>query len=148
MQAVTVGANQTITVGASSNDQRRAPLSRRTSAPSSRSMSARTNRSPSARTRAPRRAANVTMSAGSNFGASAGADFAGRGEGEDGSRCRERISRSTAAPRAALTIKDELTISCGSASIILKKDGTIEIKGKDITIDGGEINVKATETSS
>jgi len=35
-------------------------------------------------------------------------------------------------------------IKAGSASITLKKDGTVTIKGKDITLDGdGKINVKA-----
>lgn len=39
---------------------------------------------------------------------------------------------------------DSVTIKTGSASITMKKDGTIEIKGKDITIQGsGNINVKA-----
>ena len=39
---------------------------------------------------------------------------------------------------------DSITITTGSASITMKKDGTITIKGKDITIDGsGKINVKA-----
>jgi type VI secretion system secreted protein VgrG len=39
---------------------------------------------------------------------------------------------------------DSVTIKTGSASISMKKDGTIVIKGKDITIDGsGKINVKA-----
>jgi type VI secretion system secreted protein VgrG len=40
---------------------------------------------------------------------------------------------------------DSVTIKTGSASISMKKDGTIIIKGKDITIDGsGKINVKAS----
>ena len=40
---------------------------------------------------------------------------------------------------------DSVTIKTGSASITMKKDGTIHIKGKDITIDGsGKINVKAS----
>jgi type VI secretion system secreted protein VgrG len=40
---------------------------------------------------------------------------------------------------------DAVTIGSGSASIQLKKDGTIVIKGKDITIEGsGKINVKAS----
>lgn len=39
---------------------------------------------------------------------------------------------------------DSITIKTGSASISMKKDGTIVIKGKDITIDGsGKINAKA-----
>ena len=40
---------------------------------------------------------------------------------------------------------DSVTIKTGSASITMKKDGTIQIKGKDISIDGsGKINVKAS----
>jgi len=40
---------------------------------------------------------------------------------------------------------DSVTIKTGSASITMKKDGTISIKGKDITVDGsGKINVKAS----
>jgi type VI secretion system secreted protein VgrG len=31
---------------------------------------------------------------------------------------------------------DSVSIKTGSASITMKKDGTIQIKGKDITIDG------------
>jgi type VI secretion system secreted protein VgrG len=39
---------------------------------------------------------------------------------------------------------DEVTLKTGSASITMKKDGTITIKGKDITIDAsGKINAKA-----
>ena len=40
---------------------------------------------------------------------------------------------------------DSVSIKTGSASITMKKDGTIQIKGKDISIDGsGKINVKAS----
>ena len=40
---------------------------------------------------------------------------------------------------------DEILIKTGSASISMKKDGTITIKGKDITLDGsGKINIKAS----
>ncbi len=43
-----------------------------------------------------------------------------------------------------LNAADQITIKTGSASITMKKDGTIIIKGKDITLDGsGKINVKA-----
>ena len=38
---------------------------------------------------------------------------------------------------------DSLELVCGAASILLKKDGTVVIKGKDITLDAsGKINVK------
>jgi type VI secretion system secreted protein VgrG len=40
---------------------------------------------------------------------------------------------------------DSIAIKCGSSAITLKKDGTITIEGKDITINGsGKINVKAS----
>ena len=40
---------------------------------------------------------------------------------------------------------DSISIKTGDASITMKKDGTITIKGKDITIDGsGKINAKAS----
>ena len=40
---------------------------------------------------------------------------------------------------------DSVTIKTGSASITMKKDGTITIKGKDITLEGsGKVNVKAS----
>jgi len=40
---------------------------------------------------------------------------------------------------------ESVTIKTGDASITMKKDGTITIKGKDITIDGsGKINIKAS----
>ena len=43
-----------------------------------------------------------------------------------------------------LDVADEITIKCGEAQITMKKDGTITIKGKDITLDGsGKINAKA-----
>lgn len=40
---------------------------------------------------------------------------------------------------------ESITLKAGSAAITMKKDGTITISGKDITIDGsGKINVKAS----
>jgi type VI secretion system secreted protein VgrG len=40
---------------------------------------------------------------------------------------------------------DEITLKTGDASMTMKKDGTITIKGKDITLNGsGKINVKAS----
>ena len=48
------------------------------------------------------------------------------------------------APNAVIEAGDSITIKTGSASITMKKDGTITIKGKDITIQGsGKVNIKA-----
>jgi len=51
----------------------------------------------------------------------------------------------TVAKNLVIDAGDSVTIKTGSASITMKKDGTITIKGKDITVDGsGKINVKAS----
>jgi type VI secretion system secreted protein VgrG len=40
---------------------------------------------------------------------------------------------------------DEILIKCGSAKIMMKKDGSIGIEGKDISIKGsGTISLKAS----
>lgn len=40
---------------------------------------------------------------------------------------------------------DSIVLKCGSAAIAMKKDGTITIEGKDITVTGsGKINIKAS----
>jgi type VI secretion system secreted protein VgrG len=44
----------------------------------------------------------------------------------------------------SLTAEDEIELKTGSATLLMKKDGTIEIEGNDISIKGsGKINVKA-----
>ncbi len=44
-----------------------------------------------------------------------------------------------------VNVGEKILIKCGDASITMKKDGTIEIKGKDIKVTGsGKINVKAS----
>jgi type VI secretion system secreted protein VgrG len=45
----------------------------------------------------------------------------------------------------ALVAGDEILLQTGDASIVMKKDGTIQIKGKDITVVGsGKIGIKAS----
>jgi len=44
-------------------------------------------------------------------------------------------------------VGDQVTIKCGSAQIVMKKDGTIQLKGKNISLKGsGKIDVKASQT--
>ena len=51
----------------------------------------------------------------------------------------------TVGKNLVITAADSISITTGSASITMKKDGTITIKGKDITIEGsGKINAKAS----
>jgi type VI secretion system secreted protein VgrG len=52
---------------------------------------------------------------------------------------------SNVSKKFVLDAGDEITLKSGDASITLKKDGTIQIKGKDITISGsGQVGVKAS----
>ncbi|SDE44065.1 type VI secretion system Vgr family protein [Ruegeria marina] len=49
------------------------------------------------------------------------------------------------AKKLAIDAGDEILIKTGSASILMKKDGTIQIKGKDIKVEGsGKIDIKAS----
>jgi type VI secretion system secreted protein VgrG len=51
----------------------------------------------------------------------------------------------TVGKNLVISAADSVSITTGDASITMKKDGTITIKGKDITLDGsGKINVKAS----
>ena len=51
-----------------------------------------------------------------------------------------------AGKKAMIDAGDELTLKCGSASIVLKKSGDITINGKKITIKGdGDVVVKGTK---
>jgi type VI secretion system secreted protein VgrG len=48
--------------------------------------------------------------------------------------------------KGVINIADELLIKVGSASILMKKDGTITLQGKDVTVNGkGLINMKASK---
>src|SRR5216683_3182050 len=52
----------------------------------------------------------------------------------------------TVAKNLAVTAGESIVLTTGAASIVMKKDGTIIIKGKDITIEGsGEIIGKASK---
>jgi type VI secretion system secreted protein VgrG len=54
-------------------------------------------------------------------------------------------SKVTVGKALAVEAADEISLTSGSASITLKKDGTIQIKGKDVTVEGsGKINLKAS----
>jgi type VI secretion system secreted protein VgrG len=95
---------------------------------------------------------NISEKAGKAFTASAGTDFKATAGGAFSAIAGKTMSlKSTADFSAQSDAKglvgaaDELVLQCGSAKIILKKDGTIEIEGKDITTNGsGKIIVTAS----
>ncbi len=50
--------------------------------------------------------------------------------------------------KTVLTSEDQITLTCGGASIIMKSDGTIQVKGMDISIDaGGNLVTKGRKIS-
>ena len=52
---------------------------------------------------------------------------------------------SHSAKKIVITAEDELTVKVGKATLVMKKDGSIALNGKDIEIKGsGKINVKAS----
>lgn len=70
---------------------------------------------------------NVTVAIGKNHSETTGEDFS-----------------LVVKKNIAIEGKESISLKCGKASIIMKKDGTITIEGKDITVKGsGEIVAKA-----
>ena len=67
--------------------------------------------------------------------------------GEDATRNIGKNSTLNVGKALAIVAGDEIVLKTGSASITMKKNGAITIKGKDITLKGsGKINVKASST--
>ena len=133
-QAVAVGAYQTINVGAYQS----------TNVGANQSNTIGTNQSTKV-------GANQSLDVGGNQSESVtgNASKSVKGNdslGVDGNRSADVKGDDSAKIGKNLVIDagDSITIKTGSASISMKKDGTIVIKGKDITVDGsGKINIKA-----
>ncbi|MCB1895764.1 MAG: type VI secretion system tip protein VgrG [Zoogloeaceae bacterium] len=89
--------------------------------------------------------AEQSVAVGTNLSTSIGAD---ESRAIDGGRST-RVGKDDAVQvgkNLVLDAGDSVTIKTGSASITMKKDGTITIKGKDITVEGsGKINIKASK---
>ncbi|MDQ6628449.1 MAG: type VI secretion system tip protein VgrG [Pseudomonadota bacterium] len=118
-QVVAIGAMQTITVGANQSTKVGAAQSTEV-------------------------AAAQTTKVGANRGIKVGGD---QSTDVSGGRTASVGKDDTVKVAKNLVIDagDSVSIKTGSASITMKKDGTITIKGKDITIDGsGKINIKAS----
>lgn len=117
-QEITVGAAQAITVGANQS----------TNVGANRSISVGGNQSVDV-------GGDESVSIGKNQSVSVGEGRSVNIGKDDGLTVGKMLS---------INAGDEITIVTGDASITMKKDGTIIIKGKDITLDGsGKVNVKA-----
>jgi type VI secretion system secreted protein VgrG len=135
MQAVTVGANQTINVGADQSTS--VGASQSNSIGSNQSTSVGADRSVEV---SGKQSVNVTgdtsMSIAANESRSVKGDRKANIDGDDAVKVGKTL---------VLEVADSITIKTGSASITMKSDGSIGIKGKDIKIEGsGAIDVKAS----
>jgi len=127
-QAITVGADQTTNVGANQSNSIGAAQS--TDVGAARSITVGADQTTSV-------SGNGSMSIGGDESRSV---TGGRttGVGKDDAL--------TVGKNLIVSAADSVSITTGDASIVMKKDGTIFIKGKDITIEGsGAINVKASK---
>ena len=119
LQAVTVGAAQTISVGASQSTSVGAAQSNKIGA-------AQTN--------------DIGADRSIKVG---GAQSTSVGKGRSTSVAEDDALK--VGKNLVIEAADSVSIKTGDASITMKKDGTITIKGKNITIDGsGKINAKAS----
>jgi type VI secretion system secreted protein VgrG len=76
---------------------------------------------------------NKSLDAGGNISHSAGENYAVSAGKKMGLACEDDFSLA-GKKKAVIDIKDQLTIKCGQASITMKKNGEIQIKGKKINI--------------
>jgi type VI secretion system secreted protein VgrG len=119
MQSVAIGANQTVNVG----------VNQSTSVGANQSTDVGANRS---------------IEVGANLSTKVGADES-RAVGGGRSTQVGKDDAIKVGKNFVLDAGDSISLKTGSASITMKKDGTIIIKGKDIKIDGsGKINIKAS----
>ena len=119
MQAVTVGANQTVKVGANQSTDVGANQTLKVGS-----------------------AQNVDVGAAASL--KVGADQTIKVSGGRSANIGKDDSTKVA-KNFVIDAGDSITIKTGSASITMKKDGTIQIKGKDIMVEGsGKISVKAS----
>lgn len=88
-------------------------------------------------------ARNMMLKAGKNLDIDAGDDLSLQSSKKTSIRAGDNLSV-TGDKKAQLDITEELVIKCGRSQIRMKKDGTIEFEGKDITFKGsGKISLKA-----
>ena len=128
LQALTVGATRAKTVGASET----------ASIGTSQTITVGSNQSVTI-------GADQTISISNNLTESVGADCA---ETVTGGRTTSigKDDSLQVAKNLTITAGDQITITTGNASITMKKDGTIQISGKDISVTGtGKIDINASK---
>ena len=166
-ESITIGANRTISVGASEtatvalqrthavgvNESIAIGAAQEVAIGAAQSITVGANQSTSVGANQSNTiGADQTTSVGSNQTNTIGADRKLTIGGADAVSVGKGRSTSVAEDDAlkvgknlVLSAADSISIKTGDASIMMKKDGTIVIKGKDIQIEGsGKVNIKAS----
>jgi Rhs element Vgr protein len=142
-QNVTVGANQTINVGVNQSTSVGAKQTNKIGADQANTIGAKQTTSV-ASDRSVSVGGKQDVKVSGNASMNVGAD---ESRSVTGGRATSvgKDDKVSAGANLVLSAGDSVSISTGSASITMKKDGTITIKGKDITIEGsGKVSVKAS----
>jgi type VI secretion system secreted protein VgrG len=87
--------------------------------------------------------ANIGLTAGANIGLNASAKITAAAGGAMGLSSAANFTANGKA-KGVISMADELSLTCGSASIVLKSGGNIQIKGTSISINGDDITIKAS----
>ncbi len=83
--------------------------------------------------------------AGTNMSATVGGNSSATIGGNSSATIAKNSSEKVG-KKKTVTVADEISIVCGKSKLIMKKDGTILLEGKDIQIKGsGAINIKASK---
>ena len=123
----TVGANETITVGAAQE----------VTVGAAQAITVGANQTTNV-------GADCSLSVGANLSTDVASDES-RNVGGGRTTSVGKDDALTVAKNLKIDAGDSISIVTGSASLTMKKDGTIILKGKDITVEGsGKINVKAS----
>ncbi|MFO1199067.1 MAG: type VI secretion system tip protein TssI/VgrG [Burkholderiaceae bacterium] len=165
-ESITIGANRTETVGANEKVTVKATRSHTVNVSDSLKVGAARSKKVGAAEKV-KIGANQTISVGANQATKVGASQSLKvaadrkitvGGGETHTVAKDQGSSIgagrtvsvkesdslTVGKELSIDAKDSITLTSGKASITLKKDGTIQIKGKDIVIEAsGKINGKA-----
>jgi type VI secretion system secreted protein VgrG len=133
---VTVGAGMNETIGAAKAEEIGAVKSVNVGGNSSENVGA--NKSVDA-------ASNISENAGKNISSKAGKSISAEAGDDMTGKAGKNIAFQ-AGKKMALIAEDEITLKTGSASIVMKKNGDIQIKGNKITIKGdGDITIKGSK---
>jgi type VI secretion system secreted protein VgrG len=135
-KSLTVGTAFQITVGAAMNQTVGAALAQEVGAAKSVNVGAASSENV---------AGNKSLSAGGNISEKAGKDMTVEA-GKNFSLSAGENVNAKAGKKTVIEATDEMTLKCGSATIVLKKSGDVTINGAKITINGsGDLVLKGSK---